>query len=186
MLENLYGKSLVYDEAKAVGVALKYAAGRETAHPDDREGWTPENPTYGHCDLFTDYCRRIWGKTNAFHWNNEAKILVWWAYASHDAFLAGSQKNKLTVHYSFFHPGFGEIDLSRNQFPDGTYLHPRPKPLSHVIPVSRSWNHSSEIPKRRKLFEPEFASYLLNLSLPSELTPELSRFLDELQHAGYR
>lgn len=181
MLENLYGNGFVYDEAKSVGFALQKAAIRETAHPDNRKGWTIENPAYGHCDIFTDYCRQIWGKTQSGHWNNEAKILVWWAYTNHDTFLAGNRKNKLTVHYSFFHPKFGEIDLSRNQFPDQTYLHPRPKPLSHIVPVSRSWNRSSEIPKRRELFEPEFVSYLLNLPLPSQLTPELSHFLDELQ-----
>jgi hypothetical protein len=186
MLENNYGNAFIYDEAKAIGFALQSAARQETAHPDDRQNWSKENPTYGHCDLFTDYCKRIWGKTQSGHWDNEAKILVWWAYADYDSFLAGSRKNKLTVHYSFTNPRFGEIDLSRNQFPDKTYLYPRPRPLPHVVPVSKSWNKFSEIPKRRSLFEPEFAAYLLNLPLPTSITPELSRYLEELHKFGYR
>lgn len=178
MLENLYGKVSI--ETRFVSEALKSASTRETAHPDDRRLWTPDNPTYGHCDLYTDFVRRIWGKDERDHWNSEAHILVWWVYPDYDAFLAGVKKNKLTVHYSFETPKYGEIDLSREQFPEGTYLYPRPKPLTHVVPVGKSWDRSSEMGIRKELFERVFIESLFNNPLPSKTTPEFNRFVSNL------
>jgi len=179
MLENIYGKGPVQEEAKIVAQALSSASTRGSAHPDDRAGWTGAVPAYGHCDLYTDFCRRIWGRTDGKHWNPEAKILVWWVYANEESFKAGVRKNKLTVHYSFKHPEYGIIDLSHNQFPDKTYLYPR-YPLPHSIPVGKSWNKFSEMNIRRELIEPKFRLNLLNSTLPEKMTPEFSRFLEEI------
>jgi len=166
-LENLYGRGRVLAEAKVVGQALCAAASRETAHPDDRDGWSPENPTYGHCDLFTQICAIIWARTVTGKpmWNSEARRLVWWVYVNHEAFLAGVKKNKLDVHYSLAHPEYGELDLARVQFLDGTYLHPRPRPLSHQIPVGRSWDKSCDIPNRKQKIGPDFIAEFFLLGL---------------------
>lgn len=181
-LENLYGGKRIRAEAKVVGQALRTAATAETAHPDDREGWSADNPTYGQCDLFTQICAIIWARTVTGKpmWNPEARRLVWWIYANHETFLAGVKKNKLDVHYSLEHPKYGEIDLARDQFPDGTYLHPRPRPLSHEIPVGRSWDKSCEIPRRKQMIGSNFIAAFLDLPLPSELSPELDSFLESL------
>lgn len=181
-LENLYGRGKVVEEAKVVGNALRISASRETAHPENRAGWTAENPNYGHCDLYTEICKLIWARRVHGNpkWNPWAKIFVWWAYANYEAFLAGVKKNKLTVHYSFAHPVYDEIDLSRDQFPDGTYLHPRPKPLSDEVPVDRSWDKTSEMTRRKQRIGPDFISIFLGLPQPSKLTPELDSFLEGL------
>ncbi len=181
-----FRKSL-WDRSYSVGdhyvaSALKISATRETAHPDDREGWTPDNPTYGQCDLFTEINKQIWARTvsGTPKWEQQARKLVWWAYASHEAFLTGLKKHKLTVHWSLLPPVYGEIDFAREQFPDGTYLHPRPKPLSHEVPVDRSWRPSSEIPIRLSLIWPAFTSALSSLSQPSTLSPQLESFFERI------
>lgn len=181
-LENLYGRKRVSAEAKVVGQALCAVATRETAHPDDRDGWSVDNPTHGHCDLFTQICAIIWARTVTGKpmWNPEARRLVWWVYANYEALLEGERKNKLDVHYTLEHPNYGEIDLSRVQFPDWTHLHPRPRPLSHEIPVGRSWDKSCDIPRRKQMIGPDFISAFLKLPLPAELTPELDIFLEGL------
>ena len=178
-LENLYGQN-IQDESKIIRHALVTAVSGETSHPDDRDKWSSENPAYGHCDLFTDYCRRIWGKKTEgkTNWNPEAHILVWWAYANYQTFSEGLRKNKLTVHYSFEHPTYGEIDLSRDQFPSETYLHPRPYPLTHIVPIQRGWDITSDMNNRKKILDPGFLSNLFKSTLPAEITPELDRFLE--------
>lgn len=178
MLENLYGS--IPDETRVVAQALHASASRESAHPDDRKLWSPENATYGHCDLFTDVIRKIWGKDASGHWNSEAHILVWWVYSDEEAFRQGVKKNKLTVHYSFEHPVYGEIDLSRTQFPDNTFLHPRPRPLSHIVPVGRSWDRTNEMTTRRDVFDTVFLETLSNFKFPAKITPELELFLSTL------
>lgn len=184
-MQNLYGCSRLRCEAKFVGRALKSSASRQTAHPEDRWSWTPANPTHGHCDLFVEICKLIWGRnlSGDTKWEPEAKILVWWAYADLTAFESGPKKNKLTVHYSFNHPKYGEIDLSRDQFPQHTYLHPRPKPLSHILPIGHSWDASAQMKLRKTLIGPDFIYYLQNTPLPHNLTPELTLFL-ELMNEG--
>ena len=178
MLENLYGK--IEHETRLVERALVAASGRDTAHPDDRSGWSPINPTYGHCDIYTEYVRNIWGKNEDGHWNSEAKILVWWIYSDKESFLCGPRKNKLTVHYSFKHPEYGIIDLAHNQFPDKTFLYPRPAPLSHTIPVQRPWDKTSEMKKRKELFEKTFIESLLRMPLTESVTPEFSTYLRKI------
>lgn len=176
MLENLYGA--IPEETTFIAHALKEASRRQTAHPDDRPGWSPVNPTYGHCDIYTDYVRQIWGKDEYGHWNTEAKILVWWVYKNLKSFSEGRRKNKLTVHYNFKHPEYGMIDLSHNQFPNGTFLYQRPEPLGYIVPVDKKWHPSSQMRQRKELFEKAFIESLLSLPKPKKITPELKRFLD--------
>lgn len=178
MLENIYG--YIPEETAIVAEALRSASTRKTAHPDDRPGWSPGVPTYGHCDLYTDYVRQIWGRDSKGHWNTEARIMVQWAYKDEDSYLVGPKKNKITVHYSFLHPEYGHIDLSRDQFPDKTYLHARLRPLPDMVPVGKSWHPSSEMGKRKELFEKVFIGSLLESKMPAKITPELSRFLEGL------
>lgn len=179
-LENLYGRGLVVAEAKIVGGTLAKIATAKTSHPDDRDNWTEENPTYGHCDLFTQVCTIIWARNVSGKplWNEEACRLCWWVYQNYDTFCDGVVKNKLDVHYSLKHPIYGYFDLSRNQFKDGTYLHPRPKPLSHQMPVSRSWDKSCEIPQRKRMLGEVLIPALLNENFPAKITPELEMFLE--------
>lgn len=180
MLENLYGR--IPDETKIVAEALRSASTRRSAHTDDRGGWSDGVPSYGHCDLYTDYVRQIWGRNEKGHWNTEARIMVQWAYKNEELYLAGPKKNKLTVHYSFLHPEYGHIDLSRDQFPDKTYLHARLRPLPDMIPVGKSWHPSSEMTKRKELFEKVFVESLLESKMPTEISPELSNFLKRLSY----
>lgn len=190
-LENLYGRGLVVAEAKQVSEILASLASAETAHPDDRDNWTKEkeenNSTYGHCDLFTQVCTIIWARNVSGKplWNEDARRLCWWVYQNYDTFSAGVVKNKLDVHYSLMHPIHGHFDFARNQFPEFTYLHPRPKPLSHQMPVGRGWDKSCEVPQRRQKLGEVLIPALLKENFPSKITPELETFLEGIVKGEY-
>lgn len=181
-MDNLYGNDKITEENKIILSALKSSATRESAHPDDRNLWTPENPTYGHCDLFVEICKYIWARnlSGKPKWKPDSKKYVWWAYSSPESFMAGPVKNKLTVHWSLFVPKFGEIDLSREQFPQGTYLHPRPRPLSAEVPIDRSWDMSSDMARRKLIIGNKFVETLHTVHVPAILSPEFDSFLSDI------
>lgn len=182
MLKNLYGNKKVEAESIAVGKALRNAATKETAHPFNQEDWSPEHPTTGHCDVFDDIDRDIWGRDpKTRHWDPNAHILVWWAYANFEQYEKAPVKNKLTVHYSFDSRITSEIDHSRDQFDAQTYLRPRPSP-PHVARVDKKWHPDSHVQLRRERLEPTFARNLIGSPLlPDKLSPGLETFLEELQ-----
>lgn len=184
-LENIYGIG-VEKETQQIGSALEKAATRETAHRDDREDWSKDNPTYGQCDLFTEilkiiYARNILGKRK---WDEQSKRLAEWAYMNYRTYLK-NKKNRFTVHWSLGHSKYGKIDLARNQFPDETYLIPRPRPLSSEVPITRSWDVSCEMKRRKQLIGPEFIANLLAMSFVGELSPELESFLEGIATGEY-
>jgi hypothetical protein len=185
--ENLYGSARVAQEARLVAWTLASVASVETCsqEPQYVERWTTDNPLFGHCQPVSEICKQIWGINlkNRPKWNPNAKFLVWWSYPSEKSFRDGIRKNH-QVHHDFLHPIYGELDLTRIQFPSEAYLIARPKFFGrHERPITDGWDRCSHVPQRMQILYDLFIPALLTTIEQQPLndpTPEFELFLAEI------
>lgn len=182
--ENLYGSERVAPEAQLVYLALKKSAKASTCHPKAKKEWSSKTPMLGHGDVASEICKTIWGidLSGNENWNQDAEFLTWWVYKSDLDFLRSAGSQKIGVHNSFYHPRYGEIDLTKCQFPIDIYLAPHPRPKLHERPITRSWNKEARVCKRKEKIMQVFIPAVTSLINEANISPtrEMEKFLKRM------
>ncbi|MEA3248796.1 MAG: hypothetical protein U9Q03_00365 [Patescibacteria group bacterium] len=142
-------ETLLCDVLRTFEEVLKQVCGQDTASPGDAADWSAENPTKGHCAVFALLFQEIFG--------GELMRTVPEGFGSH-------YYNMLPHGTLFGLPGNTHVDLTWDQFPDGTVF-PAGEPRDRDYVLNSDAARNAGTPERYELFKHRFWAALAAAAL---------------------